>query len=60
MKWQVVKLFEKNTPPVFSELENSYSVERIDMSKRPYVFFDTDLYAEQRARKLCAQLNAKD
>ncbi len=55
--WHIVTLFEPTPAPVFSELENCYSVERVDMSESPYVFFDTDPYAKQRAEKLCDLLN---
>lgn len=56
-KWHIVTLFEDSPSPVFSELENCYSVECKDFSERPYVFFDTDPYAKQRAEKLCKKLN---
>ena len=50
MTWQIVKLFESNPAPIFSELEDCYS-------ERPYVFFNTDPYALIRAKKLCNLLN---
>lgn len=57
MDWHIVKLFEEGPNQPMTELENGYSVERVDMSEPPTFFPDTDPYALKRAERL---LNIKN